>query len=92
MIYDPNSISFSKLAPLWMDLAKQYLNHDSITIAMMDGKNNEIDTEIFESFPLIKLWKKGKKDKPINYIGDADLDLFNKFLEINCKEEDKTEL
>ena len=84
MIYDPTSITFAKLGPMWLDFAKQYINSDSLTIAMMDGKNNEIDSETFSEFPIFKLWQKGDKERPVNYIGEPDLEFFNVFLERSC--------
>jgi len=69
-----------KLVPIYDELAEKFASRDDILIAKMDSTANELEHTRVESFPTIKLYKKGD-NKVIEYNGERTLEGMTKFLE-----------
>merc|ERR1712209_250012 len=80
-----------QLAPIWDELGEKYKDHETIAIAKMDSTANELEEVKIQSFPTIKLFKKGTNEI-VDYNGDRTLEGFSKFLEDTPKDAPKDEL
>jgi len=69
-----------QLAPIYDQLGEKYVDNDSIVIAKMDSTTNELETIKIQSFPTIKLFKKGD-NQVVEYNGERTLAGMSKFLE-----------
>ncbi|RWS05049.1 protein disulfide-isomerase-like isoform X2, partial [Dinothrombium tinctorium] len=69
-----------QLAPIYEQLAEKYKDNENILIAKMDATANELDHTKINSFPTIKLFKKGTNEA-VEYNGERTLEGLNKFLE-----------
>jgi len=69
-----------QLAPIYDQLGEKYKDHESIIIAKMDSTTNELEHTKIQSFPTIKLFKKGD-NKVVPFDGKRTLDGFVEFLE-----------
>jgi len=73
-----------QLAPIYDELGEKYKDHESVVIAKMDATTNELEHTKIQSFPTIKLYKKGD-NQVVPYTGARTLDAFVEFLEQNAK-------
>jgi protein disulfide-isomerase A1 len=69
-----------QLAPIYDKLGEKFKDHESIVIAKMDSTVNELEHTKINSFPTIKLFKKGD-NQVIEYSGERTLEGLSKFLE-----------
>jgi len=69
-----------KLAPIYDELAEKFADRSDVLIAKMDSTANELEHTRIESFPTIKLYKKGD-NKVVEYNGERTLEGMTKFLE-----------
>jgi len=69
-----------QLAPIYDELGEKFKNDDSVVIAKMDSTLNELEHTKVQSFPTIKLFKKGSNDV-VEYSGERTLAGLSKFLE-----------
>lgn len=69
-----------KLAPIYDELAEKFAARDDILIAKMDSTTNELEHTRIDSFPTIKLYKKGD-NQVVEYNGERTLEGMTKFLE-----------
>merc|ERR1711988_620161 len=65
-----------KLEPIYKEVAKKLESVRSIVIAKMDATTNDVAGVDVEGFPTIKFWRADKKDDPMDYDGDRDVDSF----------------
>jgi len=70
-----------KLEPVYRDVAKRLESVSTLLIAKMDATANDVEGVDVEGFPTIKLWRADKKDDPLDYDGDRDVDSFIAWLE-----------
>lgn len=70
-----------KLEPIYRDLAKKLEGVSTLMIAKMDATANDADGVDVQGFPTIKFWRANKKDDPLDYDGDRDMDSFVSWLE-----------
>jgi len=70
-----------KLEPVYRDVAKKLENVGTMVIAKMDATANDVEGVDIEGFPTIKFWRANKKDEPVDYDGDRDVDSFINWLE-----------
>jgi len=69
-----------QLAPIYDKLGEKFLEDSSVVIAKMDATVNELEHTKINSFPTIKLYKKGD-NKVVEYSGERTLDGLSRFLE-----------
>jgi protein disulfide-isomerase A1 len=69
-----------QLAPIYDQLGEKYKDNESIVVAKMDSTVNELEHTKIQSFPTIKLYKKGD-NKVVEYNGERTLAGMSKFLE-----------
>jgi len=69
-----------QLAPIYDKLGEKFKDHESIVIAKMDSTANELEHTKINSFPTIKLFKKGD-NQVVEYSGERTLEGLSKFLE-----------
>ena len=69
-----------KLVPIYDELAEKLADREDIVIAKMDATANELEHTRVESFPTIKLYKKGD-NKVVEYNGERTLEGMKKFVE-----------
>jgi len=86
-----------KLEPVYRDVARKLEGVSTLVIAKIDATANDVEGVDVEGFPTIKLWTANKKDDPIDFDGDRDVDSFISWLEAKVslpfkQEEVKTEL
>jgi len=72
-----------QLAPIYDQLGEKYVDNDSIVIAKMDSTTNELETIKIQSFPTIKLFKKGD-NQVVPFEGKRTLEGFVEFLELHA--------
>eukprot|EP00928_Gymnodinium_smaydae_P058985 TRINITY_DN4220_c0_g3_i1.p1 TRINITY_DN4220_c0_g3~~TRINITY_DN4220_c0_g3_i1.p1 ORF type:complete len:510 (-),score=152.03 TRINITY_DN4220_c0_g3_i1:93-1544(-) len=70
-----------KLEPVYRDVAKRLEGVSSMVIAKIDATANDVEGVDVEGFPTIKFWRADKKDSPIDYDGDRDVDSFVSWLD-----------
>ncbi|XP_065578991.1 protein disulfide-isomerase-like isoform X1 [Artemia franciscana] len=68
-----------QLTPIYEKLAEKYKDNQSIVIAKMDATVNELEDTKIQSFPTIKLYKKGD-NKVVDYKEKRTLEAFVKFI------------
>ncbi|GFX23191.1 protein disulfide-isomerase [Trichonephila clavipes] len=69
-----------QLAPIYDELAEKYKDSADVVIAKMDATANELEHTKINSFPTIKLYKKGTNEV-VEYNGERTLEGINKFIE-----------
>lgn len=69
-----------QLAPIYDELGAKYADRDDVVIAKIDATTNELEHTKVNSFPTIKLYRKGT-NQVIEYNGERTLDGLNRFLE-----------
>ncbi|OWA54404.1 Protein disulfide-isomerase [Hypsibius exemplaris] len=69
-----------KLVPIYDELAEKLADRKDIVIAKMDSTANELEHTKIESFPTIKLYKKGD-NQVVDYNGERTLEGMLKFIE-----------
>jgi len=69
-----------QLAPIYDELGTKFEEDSSILVAKIDATVNELEHTKINSFPTIKLYKKGD-NQVIDYNGERTLDGLSKFLE-----------
>ncbi|ODM96088.1 Protein disulfide-isomerase [Orchesella cincta] len=69
-----------QLAPIFDKLGEKFKDHPTIVIAKMDATVNELEHTKINSFPTLKLYKKGD-NKIVEYNGERTLEGLAKFLE-----------
>lgn len=69
-----------QLAPIYDQLGEKYADRDDVVIAKVDATGNELEHTKVNSFPTIKLYKKGT-NQVIEYNGERTLDGLSRFLE-----------
>jgi protein disulfide-isomerase A1 len=65
---------------LTLQLGEKFASDSSIVIAKMDSTVNELEHTKINSFPTIKLYKKGD-NKIVEYSGERTLEGLSKFIE-----------
>ena len=68
------------MVPIYDQLGEKYKDRDDIVIAKMDATANELEHTKVNSFPTIKLYRKGT-NQVIEYNGERTLEGLTKFLE-----------
>lgn len=68
------------MVPIYDQLGEKYKDRSDIVIAKMDATANELEHTKVNSFPTIKLYRKGN-NQVIEYNGERTLDGLEKFLE-----------
>lgn len=86
-----------KLEPVYRQVAQKMENVKSVVVAKIDATANDVEGVEVDGFPTIKFWRADKKDAPIDYDGDRDVDSFIAWLEEKAalpftKDEVRTEL
>lgn len=69
-----------QLAPIYDKLGEKFKENENIVIAKMDSTVNELEHTKINSFPTIKLFKKGD-NQVVEYSGERTLEGLSKFLE-----------
>ncbi|CAL1267480.1 unnamed protein product [Larinioides sclopetarius] len=69
-----------QLAPIYDELGEKYKDRDDVVIAKMDATANELEHTKINSYPTIKLYKKGTNEV-VEYNGERTLEGINKFIE-----------
>merc|ERR1712121_131318 len=69
-----------QLAPIYDQLGEKYKDSETVVIGKMDATVNELEHTKVQSFPTIKLFKKGD-NKIVEYNGERTLEGLTKFLE-----------
>jgi len=72
-----------KLEPIFKEVAKRLESVGTLIVAKMDSTANDAEGVDVEGFPSIMLWRGGKdkKDAPLEYDGDRDVESFVAWLE-----------
>lgn len=70
-----------KLEPVYRDVAKRLEGVATLVIAKIDATANDVEGVDVEGFPTIKFWRADKKDAPIDFDGDRDVDSMVQWLE-----------
>jgi protein disulfide isomerase len=93
-MYAPWCGHCKKLAPIYDDLAKEYVGVSDLLIAKVDAQANDIPAPYSASgFPTIYWSPKGQKSAPVKFNGDRTVEGFKKFIaEKRPSTEAKTEL
>lgn len=69
-----------QLAPIFDQLGEKFKDSETIVVAKMDATVNELEHTKIQSFPTIKLYKKGD-NSVVDFNGERTLEGFSKFLE-----------
>ncbi|KAG5675933.1 hypothetical protein PVAND_005790 [Polypedilum vanderplanki] len=78
--YAPWCSHCKQLAPIYDQLAEKFKDNDAIVIAKMDATVNELEHTKIQSFPTLKLYKKGD-NSVVDFNGERTLEGLSKFLE-----------
>eukprot|EP00929_Paragymnodinium_shiwhaense_P078620 TRINITY_DN40773_c0_g1_i1.p1 TRINITY_DN40773_c0_g1~~TRINITY_DN40773_c0_g1_i1.p1 ORF type:complete len:510 (+),score=101.76 TRINITY_DN40773_c0_g1_i1:62-1531(+) len=70
-----------KLEPVYRDVARKLEGVNTLVIAKIDATANDVEGVEVEGFPTLKLFRADKKDDPLDYDGDRDVDSFVTWLE-----------
>merc|ERR1719253_2572921 len=70
-----------KLEPIYKEVAKKLEGVRSLVIAKIDATANDVEGVSAEGYPTIKFWRADKKDDPLDYDGDRDVESFITWLE-----------
>jgi len=70
-----------KLEPVYREVAKRVEHVQTLTIAKIDATQNDVEGVDIEGFPTIKFWRADKKDDPLDYDGEREVDAFLAWLE-----------
>lgn len=73
-----------KLAPVWEELGEAYKGDSNMVIGKFDATANEAEGVQVRGYPTLIFYPKGKKDEPVTYDGDRDLEGFKKWLSENA--------
>ena len=79
-IYAPWCGHCKQMEPMYNDMAFQLREYDDLVIAKMDGTTNEYPKVEVSGYPTIWFYPKGKKDKPIKFEGEKNMQKFMVFL------------
>merc|ERR1712121_218184 len=79
-----------QLAPIYEQLGEKYADSETVVIAKIDSTADELEHTKIQSFPTIKLFKKGD-NKVVEYNGERTLEGLAKFLETEEVEEGEGE-
>uniref|UniRef100_A0A2P2HW17 protein disulfide-isomerase n=1 Tax=Hirondellea gigas TaxID=1518452 RepID=A0A2P2HW17_9CRUS len=79
-----------QLAPIYDQLAEKFQENSEILIAKMDATVNELEHTKIQSFPTLKLYKKGDNEV-VDYNGARTLDALSDFLEGKVEETQEEE-
>nr|AII97805.1 BLTX433 [Nephila pilipes] len=85
-----------QLAPIYDELAEKYKDSSDVVIAKMDATANELEHTKINSFPTIKLYKKGTNEV-IDFNGERTLEGIRRFIDTDgvdgaaVKEEEEDE-
>ena len=79
--YAPWCGACKQLEPTYQALARRLLGVDDLIVAKIDAASNEHPRLETKGFPTIKFYKRGRKDKPIEFSGERDLQGFVAFLD-----------
>jgi protein disulfide-isomerase A1 len=69
-----------QLVPIYEQLGEKYKDRNDVVVAKMDATANELEHTKINSFPTIKLYKKGD-NQVIEYNGERTLEGLTKFLD-----------
>ncbi|XP_014243206.1 protein disulfide-isomerase [Cimex lectularius] len=78
--YAPWCTHCNKLAPIYDELGEKFKDNNEVLVAKIDATANELEHTKIESFPTLKLYKKGD-NKVVEYTGDRTLEGLSNFLE-----------
>lgn len=78
--YAPWCSHCKQLSPIYDQLAEKFKDNESILIAKMDATVNELEHTKIQSFPTLKLYKKGD-NSVVDFNGERTLEGLSKFLE-----------
>merc|ERR1712187_483369 len=70
-----------KLEPVYRDVAKKLEGISTLVVAKIDATANDVEGVDVEGFPTIKLWRGSKKDEPLDFDGDRDVESFISWLQ-----------
>ena len=80
-VYAPWCGHCKQLDPIYKKLAKRFAKIDGVTIAKMDGTENEHPDAEVKGFPTIIFFPAGKDAKPVTFEGgDRSLKALTKFI------------
>lgn len=78
--YAPWCSHCKQLSPIFDQLAEKFKDTDTIVVAKMDATVNELEHTKIQSFPTLKLYKKGD-NSVVDFNGERTLEGMSKFLE-----------
>jgi protein disulfide-isomerase A1 len=78
--YAPWCSHCKQLAPIFDQLAEKFKDTDSVVIAKMDATVNELEHTKIQSFPTLKMYKKGD-NSIVDFNGERTLEGLSKFVE-----------
>lgn len=85
-VYAPWCGHCKQLAPIYAKLAKRFAKVDSVTIAKMDGTENEHPDVEVKGYPTLIFYPAEKNAKPVSYDGgDRSLKAMTKFIKKHAK-------
>lgn len=78
--YAPWCSHCKQMAPIYEQLGEKFKDSDSVIVAKMDATVNELEHTKIQSFPTLKLYKKGD-NSVVDFNGERTLEGMTKFLE-----------